>query len=83
MVYCTSDKNKRVIPGYVRIAYYLLHEALIFLPGFGTMAVGENPEPGRPEKNWAQCLVDDLRVFPANEASTQSVPLVFGLETVL
>ena len=50
---------------------------------FGTMAGGENPGPGRPEKNWAQCLVDDLRVFGATEGPTESVPLVFGVETVL
>ena len=50
---------------------------------FGTMAGGENPRPGRPEKNWAKCLVDDLRVFRATEGSTQSVPLEFGVETVL
>ena len=43
---------------------------------FGTMAGGENPGPGRPEKNWAQRLVDDLRVFRATEPSTESVPLV-------
>ena len=35
------------------------------------------------EKNWAQCLVDDLRVFRAIEGSTESVPVVFGVETVL
>ena len=45
----------------------------------GTMAGGENPGPGRPEKNWAQRLVDDLRVFRATEGSTESVPLVFGV----
>ena len=51
---------------------------------FGTMAGGENPRPGRPEKNWAQRLVDDLRVFQATEGSTEkSVHLVFGVETVL
>ena len=50
---------------------------------FGTMAGEENPVPGRPEKNWAQCLVDDLRVFGATEGPTESVPLVFGVETVL
>ena len=50
---------------------------------FGTLASGENPGPGRPETNWAQCLVDDLRVFRATEGSTESVPLVFGVETVL
>ena len=50
---------------------------------FGKMAGGENPGPGRPERNWAQCLVDDLRVFLATEGSTESVPLVFDIETVL
>ena len=25
---------------------------------FGKMAGGDNPGPGRPEENWAQCLVD-------------------------
>ena len=44
---------------------------------FGTMADGENPGQGQPEKNWAQCLVDDLRVFRATEGSTESAPLVF------
>ena len=47
---------------------------------FGTMAGGENPGPGRPEKNWAQCLVDDFRVFRATEGSTEGAPLVFGLD---
>ena len=47
------------------------------------MAGGENPGPGRPEKNWAQYLADDLRVFRATEGSTESVSLVFGIETVL
>ena len=50
---------------------------------FGTMACGENPGPGRPENNWVQCLGDDLRVFRATAGSTESVPLVFGVETVL
>ena len=50
---------------------------------FGTMASGENPGPGRPENTWAQCLVDDLRVFRATEGSTECFPLVFGVETVL
>ena len=47
------------------------------------MAGGENPGSDRPENNWGQCLVDDLRVFRATEGSTESVPLVFGVETVL
>ena len=50
---------------------------------FGTMAGGENPGPGRPEKNWAQCLVDDLMMFRATEGFTESVPLVFDVEAVL
>ena len=25
---------------------------------FGTLAGGENQGPGRPEKNWAQCLAE-------------------------
>ena len=48
------------------------NERLIRRMTFGTMAGGENPGPGRPEKNWAQCLVDDLRVFRATEGSTES-----------
>ena len=50
---------------------------------FGTMVGGENPGPGRREKSWARSLVDDLRVFRATKGSTESVPLVFGVETVL
>ena len=50
---------------------------------FGTMAGGENPGPGRLEKKWAQCLVGNLTVFRATEGSTESFPLVFGVETVL
>ena len=47
---------------------------------FRSMAGGENPGPGRPEKNWDQCPIDDLRVFRATEGSTESVPLVFGVD---
>ena len=50
---------------------------------FGTMAGGENPGPGRPENNWAQCLSDGLRVFQATEGSTESSPLLLGVETLL
>ena len=49
---------------------------------FGTLAGGENPVPGRPEKNWAQCLAD-IRVFKATEWCTDSSPLLFGVQTVL
>ena len=50
---------------------------------FGTMAGEVNPGRGRPEKNWAQCLVNDIRVFEATEGSTDSSLLLFGVETVL
>ena len=41
---------------------------------FGTMAGGENPGPGRPEKKWAQRLLNDLRVFRATKGYTESFP---------
>lgn len=50
---------------------------------FGTTAGGENPGPGQPEQNWAQCLVDARVVFLAAEGSTERFHLVFGTETVL
>ena len=43
---------------------------------FEAMAGGVNPGRGRPEKNWAQCLVDDIRVFEASEGSTDSFPFI-------
>ena len=49
----------------------------------GTMADGMNPGRGRPEKNWAQCLVDDIRVLEATEGSTDNSPLLLGVDTVL
>ena len=49
---------------------------------FGTLTGGENPGPGRPEKNWAQCLAD-IRVCQPTEGSTDSSPLLFGVDTVL
>ena len=44
---------------------------------------GRENGPGRSEKNRAQGVLDDLRVLRATEGSTESVPLVFGVETVL
>ena len=44
---------------------------------FGTMAGGENPGPGRPEKNWTQCQEDDRRVFRATKGSAENSALVF------
>ena len=43
---------------------------------FGTMAGGENPGPDRQEKNWAQCLVDDLSMSRATEGCRGKRPLV-------
>ena len=50
---------------------------------FGTMTGGVNPERGRPENNWAQCLLEDTREFEATEGSTDSSPLLFGAETAM
>ena len=50
---------------------------------FGTVAGEVNPGRGRPEKNWAQCLVDDLRVFEATEGYTDSSHLLFRIETTV
>ena len=47
------------------------------------MAGGVNRERSRPEKNWAHCLADDIRVFEATEGSMDSSPLLFGVETML
>ena len=49
----------------------------------GRWLVGRIRDQADQKNNWAQCLVDDLRVFRAAEGSTESVPLVFGIETVL
>ena len=43
----------------------------------------ENPGPGRPEENLAQCLRDDLEFLQAAEGSTESSPLPFGAEKAL
>ena len=50
---------------------------------FGMMASGVNPRRGQPEKNWAQSLVEDIRVFEATKGSTDIAPLLFAVETVL
>ena len=76
----TIRKRRLLFAGGVQRTH---HERLTRRVMFGTMAGGENPGPGRPEKNWAQRLVDDLRVFQATEGSTESVLLMFGVETVL
>ena len=60
------------------------NERLIHRVMFGAMAGGVNPGRGRPEKNWAQCLADDISVvFEATKGSTNSSPLLFGEEAVL
>ena len=50
---------------------------------FGKMTCGVKPGRGRPEKNWAQCLAGDIRVFEATQVSMDSSPLLFGVETIL
>ena len=49
---------------------------------FGTIAGGLNPGRGRPENNWARCLVDDIRVFEETEGFTDSSLSVLVAETV-
>ena len=66
----TIRKRRLLFAGAVQPTH---NERLTRRVMFGTMAGGENPGPGRPEKNSAQCLVDDLRVFRATEGSAESV----------
>ena len=88
MSYAKAPKKAQ----YERVKTTICKRRLLFAGGlqrtsrrvmFGTMAGGEDLGPGRPEKNWAQCLGDDLRMFQATEGPTESVPLVFGVEMVL
>ena len=76
----TIRKRRLLFTGAVQRTH---NERLTRRMMFGTMSGGENPGPGRPEKNWAQCLRENLRVFRATEGSTESVPLVFAVDTVL
>ena len=50
---------------------------------FWTIAGGENPGPGRPEKKWAHIMVENFGVFRATEGSTKKIPLLFGVEAML
>ena len=47
------------------------------------MEYGDNPAPGRPEKNLAQSVADDIKAFIATEGSTDNLPLLLGVESVL
>ena len=76
----TTIRNRRLL--FAGAVLRTHNERLTRRVMFGTMAGGVDRGPGRPDKNWAQCLVDDLRVFRATEGSTESVHLVFGVETV-
>ena len=77
----TTIRNRRLLfAGAVQRTH---NERLTRRVMFGTMAGGENPGPGRPEKKWAEWLADYLRVFRTTEGSTERVPLFFGVETVL
>ena len=58
----SSCENKKRITTYILFAggaQRTHNERLTRRVMFGTMAGRENPGPGRPEKNWAQCLVDE------------------------
>ena len=55
----TIIRKRRLFAG---AAQRTTNERLTHRVMFGTVAGGENPGPGRPEKNWAQCLAD-MRVF--------------------
>ena len=77
----TTSKRRLLFAGGVQRTH---HERPTRRVMFGTMAGGENPGPGRPEKKRAQYLVDNLRVFRATEGCTESSPSsVFGVETLL
>ena len=45
--------------------------------------VGRTRDQGRPKKNWTRCLADDIRVFEATGGSTDSSPVLFGVEALL
>ena len=75
----TTRKRRLLFAGAIQ---RMTNERLTHRVVFGTMA-GGNPGPGRPENNWAQCPVVDIRVFEANEGSTDSSPLLLGVETVV
>ena len=76
----TFHKRRLLFAGAVQRT---TNEQLAHRVMFGTMAGGVNRGRGRPENNWARCLVDDIRVFEATEGSTDSSPLLFKVETVL
>ena len=77
----TTIRKRRLL--FARAVQRTNNERLTRRVMFGTMADGENPRAGRPEKNSVQCLIDDLRVFRPTEGSTEGVPLVFGVDTVI
>ena len=66
----TIRKGRLVFAGAVQRT---TNEWLTLRVMVGTMAGGETPGPGRPEKNWSQRLADDIRAFQATEGSTDSL----------
>ena len=64
------------VSSFVEAVHRTHNERLTRRLMFGTMAGGENPGPDRQEKNWAQCLVDDLSVSRATEGCHGKRPLV-------
>ena len=75
----TIRKRRLLFAGAVQWTH---NERLTRRVMFGTMADEENHGPGRLQKNLAQYLVDDLRVLRATAGTTESVPLVYGVETL-
>ena len=77
----TTIRKRRLL--FAGVVQRMTNERLARRVMFGTMTGGEYPGPDRPENIWAQCLADDLRVLHATEGSMESLPLLFGAETVL
>ena len=45
----------------------------------GKLVGGEDPDKGRPEQNWMDCLKDDFQAFGATDGSTVDNRLTFGV----
>ena len=69
---CESVEATILKRRFARAVQRTTNERLTHRVTFGTLAGGETPGPGRPEKKWAQCLADEIRVFQSTEESTDS-----------
>ena len=77
----TTSRKRRLL--FAEAVQWTTSERLTHRVMFRTVAGGVNPGRDRPEKNWALCLADEIRVFQATEESRDSSPLLFGVDTVL